>query len=118
MALVAGTLFNNFVMEFLDLGAKEGEDLAAFAGERVFLAGMRVGLWFGLEPAVRFHAPEHWIEGARTDVVAVVAQFFGDPLAVDGALLGVMEDVNFPEADKDFPGYGVFAHALTFTSIE
>lgn len=115
--------FDDFVVQFLDLSAEEGEDLAAFAGEGIFLAGVRVVLWFGFEPAVGFHALQHGVECAGADVVAMVAELVGDPLAVDGTFFGMVEDVHLPESDEDLSSYGVgggsfSGHCLTVASLK
>ena len=93
--------FDDFVMELFDLSAEEGENFTAFAGEGVLFTGVRIVLWLGFEPAVGLHASEHRIKSARTDIVSVMAEFRGNPLAVDWTLFGVMEDVNLPDAKSN-----------------
>jgi hypothetical protein len=56
---------------------------------------------FRLQPSVALETFQEWIEGAGTDVVSVTAQLGEHPLADDGMLGGVMQDVHLPEPQQD-----------------
>ena len=62
---------------------------------------------FGLvrtQPAALRHAGQDRIQRPRTQAIAVVVELFEHPLAVYAtAIRGVMEDVNFPEAEQKLP---------------
>jgi hypothetical protein len=50
-----------------------------------------------------FHPLQERIKGAWTDLVAMPTQFADNPLPVDGTLAGMMQNMDFPKAKKDFP---------------
>jgi len=54
-----------------------------------------------------FHPLQEGIKGAWTYLVAMPMQFADNPLPVDGTLGGMMQNVDFPKAKKDFPSYGI-----------
>jgi hypothetical protein len=56
---------------------------------------------FGSQPSVPLEALQEWVERAGAYVVAVPAQFGENPLADDGMLRGVMQDMHLPEAQQD-----------------
>ena len=53
------------------------------------------------KPAALRHARQHRIQGAWTEPIAVMVQFFEHPVAVDALLGGVVEDVDLPEGEKE-----------------
>jgi hypothetical protein len=61
----------------------------------------------GTQPPAPGHSRENWIERARTQVIAVVAQFLEHPLAIDALLLSMMKDVNLPEREEKLPHDGI-----------
>lgn len=96
-------LFDDFVMQF-DHGFAEHVQHARPTGGQMVIAPPPFAFshsGFGSEPPVAFQALQEWIERAGADVVAVPAQLGEDPLTDDRMLGGVMEDVDFPEAQQD-----------------
>ena len=61
--------------------------------------GVSVGL--AAQPSVRLHPPQHRIQRSGADRVAVLAQLVEHPLADNGVLGGMMQDVDLPEAQQD-----------------
>ena len=53
------------------------------------------------------HAREQGVERAGAQSIAVALQLVEHPLAVDAVLGGVMEDVDLPEAEQEFPNHWV-----------
>ena len=62
------------------------------------------------KPSAPGHASQDRIEGARAQMIAMVAQFLEHPVAVDAVLASVMEDVDLPKGDEKF-AHDVVAHA-------
>jgi hypothetical protein len=70
-------------------------DLVGLPGPRV-----RSGL-ASLQPAVLFHPHERRIEGARTELMSVLRQFFEEPRAPDLARCRTMKNVDLPETEPN-----------------
>jgi hypothetical protein len=62
------------------------------------------GLSLAPQPTVAFHALQKWVQRTGTDIVTVSPQLSQHPLADDGMLIGVMEDVDLPESEENFAG--------------
>jgi hypothetical protein len=71
-----------------------------------------------LEPAVPDHPMQERVERPRADLIAMAPQLFQYPLAVNGCLAGVMEDVHLPEAEQDFARGYIHLRSLTITDID
>src|ERR1035437_10124946 len=101
------SLFNvahHFLVEFADLFSNQFEHLLSLGSEPVILARPFAGAWVGaaFEPAQPFHPRQQRIQGARADVVTVVAQLGEHPMPVQRFLAGVVQDVRLPETQQDF----------------
>jgi hypothetical protein len=99
-------LFDDFVMQF-DEGLPEHVQHGRSTSGQVIVAPPPFSFSygdFGPQPAVSFETLQERVESAWTDVVAVPAQFRQHPLANDGVLGRVMQDVHLPEAQQDLSG--------------
>ncbi len=96
-------LFHDFVVQFHDRLAQHLEDGGAAPGQVIVPASAYSLANCGLraQPPVPFKTLEQRVQGSGTDVVPVVAQFREHPLPDDRALSGVVEDVDFPEAQQN-----------------
>src|SRR5688572_25810112 len=90
-------------MEFDDVLTHFGQHGGAAGGQVVVLARARAiaGLHLASQPPVALHAPKQRIERSWTDVVAVAPQLLEDPLSKQRMFRRVVEDVHFPETQKD-----------------
>src|SRR5262249_18844909 len=70
------------------------------------------GLDLAFQPSQTAHAVEQWIQCAGADSVAMAAQFIDGPQTINGALGGVVQDVDLPETQEDFAGNSL--HAITY----
>ncbi len=52
-----------------------------------------------------FHSLKKRIEGSRTNLISVTVQLVDHPLAVNGAFVSMVQNVDFPKSQKDFPSY-------------
>ncbi len=97
-------LFNDFVVQFDD-GLSEYLEHGGAPLRQVIVAAAAFSLPNGglrAEPPIPLEALQQGVERSGTDVVAVVSQLREHPLADERALSGVVEDVDFPEAQQDF----------------
>lgn len=95
----------DFAFQLVEKPQHDRQHSSAGRRQLVFTAstGTAAGIGLTLQPAVAFHALQDGIQGARTDRVPVMAQFFQHPLPHDRMFRRVMQDVYFPEAQQDFP---------------
>lgn len=93
-----------FHAQLLELLAHDLEHGAAILGDGVGAGGFGAarGVRLGGEPAVFLHALEQRVEGARADIVAVVAQLLEHPLADHLPLSGMMQHMHLPKGEQDF----------------
>jgi len=107
--MVFGFGGGDFAVEFGEALAHEVEDFSALAGQDVVFAGAGAG--FGItgdfQPAAPRHAMEDGVKGAGADFVAVMAQLVEHPLAVDGRLGGMVQNMHLPKAQKNL-AFGFF----------
>jgi hypothetical protein len=100
------SLFDDFVMQFDD-GLPEHVQHGCSTSGQVIVASPPFSFShsdFGSQPSVSFETLQERVECARTDVVAVPAQFGQHPLANHRVLRRVMQDVHLPEAQQDLSG--------------
>ena len=102
-------LLDHFPMELSNLCANQSQDPGAFPGQAVLFAGIGdgIGLVIAPEPPVTLHPPQQGVEGTGADVVSMSSELTGYPLAIDGPLRGMMENVNFPETQENFSSQDV-----------
>src|SRR5262249_50712855 len=63
------------------------------------------------QPPTLRHTREDGVQSSRTQAVAVMVQLLEHPLSVDAASIGgVIEDVNLPERQQEFPRNRVAHH--------
>ena len=76
------------------------------SGQVVIATPARTGIRFDLapQPAVAFHTFQKRVQRPWAEVVAVTTQLRNHPLPDDRMFGGVMEDMHFPEAEKNFTG--------------
>ncbi len=53
------------------------------------------------QPAAAGHSGEQWIQGARTQSIAVALQFLEHPLPVHTPVFRVVQDVDLPESKQE-----------------
>lgn len=97
---------NHFVMEFDDAFTEQRQYGDASVCEVIVPTPTRPGTRFDLamQPAVALHALQEWIQRPRADVVAVPSKLPEHPLADDGMLCRVVQDVHLPEPEQDLTG--------------
>src|SRR3954463_15489995 len=95
---------NNFLVKLPDIRSQHLQDFMSGPRQPIIpsrpLASVRIGLT--LQPAKPFHAMEQGIQSAWTDFISMPPQLQDHPLAMERLLPGMMENVNLPEAQKDF----------------
>jgi hypothetical protein len=96
-------LFDDFVMQFDHGLAEHVQHGRATSGEMIVTPSPFAFSHgdFGSQPSVSFEAFQERVEGAGTDVIAMPAQLGEHPLADDGMLGGVMQDMHLPETQQD-----------------
>jgi hypothetical protein len=91
-------------MEFVNLPAQARKPRGAFRREDIVAASLWGPLVVGrgdqAEPALFGKSVQKGVQGARTDVESMSAEFLENPLPVNGLLLRVMQDVDLPEGKK------------------
>jgi hypothetical protein len=94
---------DDFVVEFPDLVANHGEDLAADDSQAIVFArpaaAPRIG--FAPQPTQALHSLEQGVQGAGAELIAMPPQLCEDPLSVHRFLPGMVQNVNLPEAQQD-----------------
>ena len=98
--LVYSFAANDFSVQFFDILTKKLQNLPALGCQPIILSRPfpPLGIALTLEPSPTFHAMKHRIQCARADFIPVPPKFGDHPLAVQGCLAGMMQDVNLPEA--------------------
>ena len=92
----------HFAVQLVERGLNPFQNLVTLRREAIhpgILGAFRLG---GAKPAALGHARQDRIQRARTEAIAVVAQFLEHPLTVDATSVGrVVEDVNLPEREEE-----------------
>jgi hypothetical protein len=96
---------NNFPIEFLNLFLQDYERFTAVIGQQILFPVLQssAGMPSAFEPPAFFKSCEQRIHGSGTDLIAMAPQLLDHPLPNDGVLGGVVQDVDFPESEQDFP---------------
>src|SRR5262249_5748982 len=110
------SLTSYFFMQLLKLFPDQGQYFATRDGQSIILARPCAARVFATrQPTVPRHPIQQRVQGSGTDLIAMPAQFRGDPLAMNWLFAGMVQNMHLPESEQDFASFGL--HIITTTDI-
>ena len=98
----------DFAIQLVECVPKLLENIMAARRQPIHPSRLRSPGFSGAQPSPLGHARQNGIQRSRTQAVAMMMELLEHPLPVDAAPIGGMvQDVNLPERQQEFPRYRI-----------